>query len=116
MSVAKGSSAVSATVGGHLSKASLAAEVARYQKQLADCVNCPSTSSTPEGKAAIQELSNKISVDQGRIRQIEACQAAANDPVVLTAKPADPVSGYTIAGAAATLTDTSKGDLVNAVA
>jgi hypothetical protein len=116
MSVAMGSSAVSATVGGHLSRASLAAEVARYQKQLADCINCPSTSSTPKVKGAIRELSNKISVDQGRIRQIEASQAAANDPIVLTAKRADPKSGYTMVGAATTLTDTSKGDLVHAFA
>lgn len=115
MSVAIGPSFVSSSFDGHASRAALDAEVARYKKKLADCVNCPSTSSTPEGKAAIQELSTKISADQGRIRRIEAAPSV-NDPGALAVKPAIATNTYTAAGAAITFTDTTQGGLVNAFA
>jgi len=101
MSVAMGTGAVSGNVAGNTSRVSLDAEVARYRKELANCVNCP-TSSTPEGKANIQEISNKISVDQARIKQIEAGKAAAAGE-----------NGYTSAGTPAMLTDPGKGSLLN---
>jgi hypothetical protein len=100
MSVAMGTGAVSGSVAGYTSRVCLDAEVARYRKELANCVNCP-TSSTPEGKANIQEISNKISADQARIEQIEAGKAAAGE------------NGYTSAGASATLMDPGKGNLLN---
>ena len=50
--------------------AGLDAQLAQYQIQLADWTNCPSCN-TPEGKAKIQELTNKISETQERIRAAE---------------------------------------------
>lgn len=101
MSVAMGTGAVSGSGAGYTSRVSLDAEVARYRKELANCVNCP-TSSTPEGKANIQEISNKISADQEKIKQIEAGTAAAAGE-----------NGYTSAGAPVTLMGPGKGNLLN---
>ena len=78
MTVAIGSSVSIAVGGGQPSRAALRAEIARYQHQLSDCVNCVSAK-TLEGKAHIQELSDKISVDQQRVKQIEAHQSSANE-------------------------------------
>jgi hypothetical protein len=104
MSLAIGSGSFSGAVGSCVSKAALHAEVARYQKQLSDAVNCPS-SKTLEGKTHIQELTNKISVDQEQIRRIEA-NPAGND----AAANADT---YTNAGVSAVQ---AAGSLVNVYA
>ena len=112
MSDSIGSSAVSASAG-YMSRAALHAEVAQFKKQLSDCVNCPTTSSTPEGKATIQDLSSKIAQDQSRVRDIDASEAAANKQSV---QPAEQSSSYTATGASTTFTDASKGSLVNAFA
>ena len=116
MSDSIGSSAAAGVASGYLSRAALHAEVAQFKKQLSDCVNCPTTSSTPEGKAAIQELSSKINVDQNRIREIEAAEAAANSPSAQAVKPTGAASSYTDVGAPETFTDSSKGSLLNAFA
>jgi hypothetical protein len=50
--------------------AALQARISRYQRQLADCLDCPSAK-TPAGKREIEELSYKI--DDARIR-IQALQ------------------------------------------
>ena len=113
MPIAIGSSSLSAVSGGQSSRAVLHAEVARYQKQLSDCVNC-SSSKTLEGKAHIQELSTQISVDQQRIKQIEANGTAANDPA--TSAETSPADTYTSAGASATSPTQAQGDLVNVFA
>ena len=113
MSTAIGASTLSFSVGNHPSRAALDAEVAQYKKQLADCVNCPATSSSPEGKAVIQDLSSKISADQGRIRQIESTEALAKSPSTLAVQPANETKAYTAAGAATTFTDAAKGNLLN---
>lgn len=110
MSLAIGSSSLSGVSVGQPSRAALAAEVARYQKQLSDCVNCPS-SKTLEGKAHIQELSTQISVDQQRIKQIEANGTAAND-----ADASTHTDTYTSAGASATSPTQAQGSLVNVFA
>lgn len=111
MSIAIGSS----SLGSYPSRSTLDAELARYKKQLADCVSCPS-SNTLEGKANIQEISSKISADQAHIRKIEAAAAAGNDLSALAVKPADKTSAYTATGAPTTFTDSSRGKLVNAFA
>jgi hypothetical protein len=49
--------------------AGLEAQIARYQKQLSDCVNCDSAN-TLQGKENIQQLSNKISAAKARIDEI----------------------------------------------
>ena len=64
-------SAVSATSGGGFGTAGLEAQIARYEKQLADCVNC-SSAKTPEGKKAIAEISNKISSARARIDEVQS--------------------------------------------
>jgi hypothetical protein len=110
MSIAIGSSSLSGVSGGQSSRAALAAEVARYQKQLSDCVNC-SSSKTLEGKAHIQELSTQISMDQQRIKQIETGGTAVNDPAATTHN-----DSYTSAGASATPTTQAQGSLVNVFA
>jgi len=102
MSIAVGSSSLSGVSGAQSSRVALDAEVARYQKQLSDCVNCPS-SKTLEGKAHIQELSIQISVDQQRIKQIESIGTPANDPAVT----------YTSTGVSLTSTTWAQGSLVN---
>jgi hypothetical protein len=70
---AVGSSVFSSLFGAGQSTAGLEAQLAKYQVQLADWVSCPSCK-TPEGKAKIQELSNKVSDTQQRIK------AAATSP------------------------------------
>ena len=109
MSIAIGSSTSSATVGGQPSKAALHAEVARYRHQLSDSVNCASAK-TLHGKTHIQELSSKISVDQQRIKQIEAEKPPANDPAALSTE------SYTKAGTAVQSSNPGRGSLVSVFA
>lgn len=54
--------------------ASLQAQLAQYQHQLSDCVNCAS-SQTAAGKEQIQEISGKISAIQHSLQQ-----ASQNQP------------------------------------
>lgn len=70
---AVGSSIFPSLFGPGQSTAGLETQLAKYQVQLADWVSCPSCK-TPEGKAKIQELSNKVSDTQQRIK------AAATPP------------------------------------
>lgn len=46
--------------------AGLEAQLARYQKELSNCVNCASAK-TPEGKEEIQRLSNEVDKLKARI-------------------------------------------------
>jgi hypothetical protein len=43
-------------------------ELAKYQKELSDCVNCDSAN-TAEGRSKIQEIHTKISAVQARIER-----------------------------------------------
>ena len=70
----------SAAYGGGVTRtpaAGLEAQLVRYQKELADCVNCESAK-TPEGKERIQTISNKISEVRARIDEIDSSQPAAS--------------------------------------
>ena len=98
-----------------MSRAALQAEVARFQKQLSDCVNCPS-SQTLEGKAHIQELSSKISVDQQRIKQIETTGAPADNSALSSSTTTVTGDGYSNTGAAVPAANQAQGDLVNVFA
>lgn len=49
------------------SSSGLDAQLDKYKSQLADWVNCPSCK-TPEGKAKIQELSDKIAAIEQKIK------------------------------------------------
>ena len=83
MVAAIGSATVSATTGGSLGTAGLEAQIAHYEKQLSDCVNCASAK-TPEGKKAIAEISNKISATRARIDEMSATKQVAQ-PTAATA-------------------------------
>ena len=112
MSIAIGSSSLSCAVGGQPSRASLDADLARYQKQLSDSVNCAS-SKTLEGKTHIQELSNKISSTQERIQQVEAAKPPADAPVISNAAPTAASDTYTNDGAPAKSATSDPGTRVN---
>lgn len=55
----------------------LNAQLARYQIQLADWENCPSCK-TPEGKAKIADLADKISNVQRRLKSAELSSQETN--------------------------------------
>lgn len=114
MAMAIGSNAASGAIS-YMSRAALQAEVTRYQKQLSDCVNCPS-SKTLEGKAHIQELSSKISVDQQRIKQVESTAAAANDSAASSSTTTVAGDSYSNTAAAVPAVNQAQGDLVNVFA
>ena len=94
------SPASSATSTAGTSTAGIEAQIVRYKKELSDCVNCAS-SKTPEGKAAIQAIANKISSAQARIEKINADQTSA--PSTATADKT-PANTYAAASAAASKT------------
>jgi len=112
MSVSISSGAASFPAVGQPSRATLDAEISQYKRQLADCVNCPTTSSSLEGKATIQDLSSKIVANQNQIRQIEvsaATQASTNN----TVQPTEKTQAYDATGASTTFADESKGARLN---
>lgn len=114
MSSAIGSRAISGA-GGYMSRVALRAELTRYQKQLSDSINC-SSAKTLEGKAHIQELSGKISVDQRHIRQIEAAGTTAHDPSASNVITTATVDTYSNAGATIASSSQAEGELVNVFA
>jgi hypothetical protein len=64
--------------------ATLDGQLARYQKQLSECVNCDS-SKTPEGQAQIQDLSAKIAEVKARIDKVtEPEKISATRPAIST--------------------------------
>ncbi|MET3117140.1 hypothetical protein AAKU64_001353 [Undibacterium sp. GrIS 1.8] len=65
--------------------ASLQAQLARYQQQLSDCVNCAS-SKTIEGKVQIQSVSSKISQVRARIDQVNSVNASQQTPLPKTSR------------------------------
>lgn len=65
------------------SRTSLDGEIAQCQRQLADLVTCPS-SKTPEGKAAMQAISDKMSAARAAINN---ASATAAPPVVAQPSP-----------------------------
>jgi len=73
---ATGSSAIFGTAGTSTPTAGLDAQLARYSKELSECVNCESAK-TPEGKQAIEEVSNKISTVKARLEEIAAAKASS---------------------------------------
>jgi hypothetical protein len=82
------------------STAGIEAQIVRYKKELSDCVNCAS-SKTPEGKAAIEAISTKISTAQARIEKINTDKPPA--PSTTTANNT-PTNTYAAASTAASKT------------
>jgi len=70
--------AVQAGSGSPRTAAALQARISYYQRQLADCLDCPSAK-TPAGKREIEELSHKIS--DARL-QVQALQAAGSTTTI----------------------------------
>ncbi|HEY7986539.1 MAG TPA: FlxA-like family protein [Methylophilaceae bacterium] len=60
----------SSASGSNLTAAGIQAQIAIYQRQLSDCVNC-SSASTIEGKTEIQDISSKISAAKSQIQQLQ---------------------------------------------
>jgi hypothetical protein len=73
----------------------LDAQLARYEKQLAECVNCASAR-TPEGKQAIEDLYGKIHDTKAKIEEVrivnpvQPASAAESAAQVNTAVSATP--------------------------
>lgn len=86
------------------SAAGIEAQIARDQKELANCINCESAE-TKQGQADIQALTNRISVARARLEQIT------------NANPADQTvaEGKASADSAVTLntSDSGEGRFVN---
>ena len=61
-------SAATPAVQGSAGAGGLNAQLARYEKQLAECINCASAS-TPEGKQAIEDLYGKIHDTKAKIEE-----------------------------------------------
>lgn len=72
----------------------LAAQLARYQVQLADWVSCPSCK-TPEGKAKIRELSDKVRETQQRIDTADARRQTGASTGQVVVSPAAAGGGAT---------------------
>lgn len=64
------------TYAAGTSTAGIEAQLARYQKELSDCINCASAK-TPEGKAAIEAATNKIRLAEARIESIHVARQAS---------------------------------------
>lgn len=74
------------------STAGIEAQIARDQKELANCVNCASAE-TKQGQADIQALTNKISVAKARLEQITAANPADQAIAVNLANASDATAG-----------------------
>jgi small-conductance mechanosensitive channel len=70
------------------SRTSLDGEVAKCQQQLADLVTCPS-SKTPEGKAAMQALSEKLAAARAAINNTSSPAANIHAPAAQDAHLVD---------------------------
>ncbi len=78
-----GSSSFPTSSGSGASAGALEAQLAQCERQLSDWVNCASAK-TPEGKAIIQKLSDKVSEIKHRIEAADKT-SATNQPTVLKA-------------------------------
>jgi hypothetical protein len=61
-----------------VSRVALRADIARYEKQRSDCVNCV-TAKTPEGKRNIEDLDTRITALKAQLKSVP--QAASAAPV-----------------------------------
>jgi hypothetical protein len=89
-----GSSAFPSPAGTGKSTAGLETQLAQYQVKLADWVNCPSCK-TPEGKAKIAEISDKINEIKQRMKAADAANSPTdknNDKVVSVSRVRDNIS------------------------
>lgn len=81
--------------GAGTSTASLEAQLNRYQVQLADWIHCASCN-TPEGKAKIKEISDKIAEIQQRIRAADTSSQNNVQAVSNSGKLDAPINGSVV--------------------
>jgi hypothetical protein len=106
------------------STAGTEAQIARYKKELADCVNCESANTT-EGKAAIAAAATKVSNAEARIASMSASsQGSSTDTSTTTTSSDSSAKAYegtltyerpvaTESGATSKLSDASAGTNVS---
>ncbi|MBI3903130.1 MAG: hypothetical protein HY306_09375 [Nitrosomonadales bacterium] len=104
-----GSHAYSAAIGAGSGTVGLEAQLARYQKQLSDCVNCDSAR-TLEGKTRIEAISSKISELKARIEETDKVQTAGDRPATAVTQ----AQGWT--GTVAASSNPSTGNFLNVFA
>jgi hypothetical protein len=80
--------------GGTVTSAGLDAQMQRYQRQLSDYVYAP-TAKTPEGKAAIDKVNEKISLVKLQIEAAEAQRFTKDAGKVALAGETPTTSGAT---------------------
>ncbi len=80
-----GSSTASGTIGAGQPTVTLEAQLDKLQIQLADWVSCPS-SKTPEGKAKIKEISDKVSEIE-QLMKSGASVIQSSSPTAIAANP-----------------------------
>lgn len=115
------------------STAGAEAQIVRYKKELADCVNCESAN-TAEGKAAIAAAASKVSIAEARIESIsksnqiesQSSSATTTERATTTANDSRAIAfegGLTYentvgieSGSASKLSDASAGALVDVFA
>lgn len=73
----------SSQFGAGPSASALTAQLQRYQKQLSDCVNCPSAN-TPESRTTAELLSNKIAETRQLIEKVTTPGPAAQSKETAT--------------------------------
>ena len=83
-----GSSTFTSPVVTGASTAGLESQLDKCKTQLADWVSCPSHV-TPEGKAKIEEISNKISELEQRIKTTDAARRSNNPTLTNTNTSSD---------------------------
>jgi hypothetical protein len=83
---AVGAPSVTSSSGGGSATAVLEGQLNRYQLQLADWCHCVSAN-TPEGKAKIQDLTNKVDAVQAQLDRVRATQSRQPSPNVTNGNP-----------------------------
>lgn len=81
-----GASSVTTASGGGSATAVLEGQLNRYQVQLADWCHCVSAN-TPEGKAKIQDLTDKANAVQAQLDRVRATQSRQSSPNVANGNP-----------------------------
>lgn len=87
--IGSGGAAVSGAGTPASQPANLDAELAKYQGQLADWTFCPS-GKTPEGKAKIQQISERIGTIKTQMHKAQQARAAAKAPAAAQSQEGAP--------------------------
>jgi len=94
-----GSSTYTNPAGTGTPTAGLESQLARYQKELSNCVNCD-TANTRAGRETIQTLSNRISQIKARIEAIDAAKPSTQPTAPNAITPAETIAKQNASGSA----------------